>query len=118
MDQYEAITKAELEVASGEVELEKAHEELQAKARSLESSLPLLENSVKLYGKSVENKKRLLEIAKVNYKNGRLSTEEYLRYEDDVIDAEAKRYKAQAEKWQTLMQLAVIYANNIEEIVQ
>ncbi len=118
MDQYEAITKAELEVASGEVELEKAREELQAKARALESSLPLLDNSVSLYGKSVEDKKRLLEIAKVNYKNGRLSTEEYLRYEDDVIDAEAKRYKAQTQKWQTLMQLAVIYANPIEEIVQ
>lgn len=118
MQQYEAISQAELEVASSEVALEKARDELLARARALEASLPLLDNSVVLYRKSVEDKKELLKIAKVNYKNGRLSTEEYLRYEDDVVDAEAKLYKAQAQKWQTLMELAVIYGNNIEEMVQ
>ena len=118
MDQYEAIDKAELDTRSDEVDLEKTYSELKAKARSLEVSLPLLDNSVTLYDKSVSDKKRLLEIAKVNYKNGRMTTEEYLRYEDDVVSAEAQLHRAQAQKWQTLMELAVIYANPIEEIVQ
>ena len=118
MDNYSEISLAEMEVKSGEVELEKMSDELHAKAQMLEDSLPLLDNSVKLYKQSINDKKQLLEIAKLNYKNGRLSTEEYLRYEDDVVSAEAKLYKSEAELIQTKMQLAVIYANNIEEMVK
>lgn len=118
MDQYEAILKAKLEVKSSEVDLEKLQGELSANARALEASLPLLENSIMLHEKSVEDKRALLDIAKVSYNSGRLSTEEYLRYENDLVQAKAELFKAQAQKWQTLVQLAVIYGNNIEEIVQ
>ena len=118
MDQYEAISKSKIELKSDEIALEKLRDELRAKAEMLRKSLPLLENSIKLSKKSIENKEKLLKIAKVNYNSGRLSTEEYLRYEDDVVNAKAKLYQAKAQKWQTLMELAVIYANNIEEIVQ
>ena len=118
MDQYEAVSKSEIELKSDEVALQKLRDELSAKAQMLQNSLPLLDNSIKLSQKSIENKEKLLKIAKVNYKSGRLSTEEYLRYEDDVVDAKAKLYATQAKKWQTLMELAVIYANNIEEMVK
>lgn len=118
MDSYSEISLAKVEVKSGEVELEKITDELEAKALMLEESLPLLDNSVKLYTQSIDDKKQLLEIAKLNYLNGRLSTEEYLRYEDDVVSAEAEFYKAEAEVIQTKMQLAVIYANDIEEMVK
>ena len=118
MDNYSEISLAKVEVQSSEVELEKMSDELDAKAQMLEESLPLLDNSVKLYKQSINDKKQLLEIAKLNYKNGRLSTEEYLRYEDNVVSAEAKLYKSKAEVIQTKMQLAVIYANNIEEMVK
>ncbi len=118
MDNYSEISLAKIEVKSGEVELSKMTDELQSKAQMLEESLPLLDNSVKLYMQSIEDKKQLLEIAKLNFKNARLSTEEYLRYEDDVVSAEAELYKANSEVIQTKMQLAVIYANNIEEMVK
>ncbi|WP_345979492.1 TolC family protein [Sulfurimonas sp. HSL3-2] len=118
MSQYDNISLAQIEVNAGEIELQKLSDELASKAKMLEESLPLLENSKKLYTKSIEEKKKLLEIAKLNYTNARLSTEEYLRYEDDVVQEEANLYKTQATSWQTLMQLAVIYANNIEEIVK
>ncbi|EQB40364.1 hypothetical protein M947_00785 [Sulfurimonas hongkongensis] len=118
MDSYSEISLAKVEVKSSEVELKKATDELEAKAQMLEESLPLLDNSMKLYTQSIYNKKQLLEIAKLNFKNARLSTEEYLRYEDDVVSAEAELHKAEAEMIQTKMQLAVIYANNIEEMVK
>jgi len=118
VNQYDAVSLAEVELQSSEVELEKMQDELNAQARMLEDSLPLLENSLQLHTKSIENKKKLLEIAKINFRNGRLSTEEYLRYEDAVVAQEANLYKAEAIKWQTLMKLAVIYANNIEEMVR
>jgi len=118
MDTYREISLAKIELKSSEVELEKMSDELNSKVQMLEESLPLLDNSMKLYKKSVDDKNKLLEIAKVNYKNGRLSTEEYLRYEDDVVLAEAKLYKSNAKLIQTKMQLAVIYANNIEEMIK
>ena len=118
MSQYEEISKSKIELRADEIALEKLRDELSARENMLQTSLPLLDNSIKLSHESVHNKEKLLAIAKVNYKSGRLSTEEYLRYEDDVVDAKAKLYQAKAEKWQTMMELAVIYANNIEEIVQ
>ena len=118
MERYKEIQKAKVEYRKEEIELEKQRDELLSKAQMLQNSLPLLENSIKLSKKSLENRKRLLDIAKVNYNSGRLSTEEYLRYEDELVSAKAALYKAKAQKWQTLMQLCVIYGNNIEEIVQ
>ena len=118
MRQYDSIKLAKVELQSSEVELEKLREELTAEAKMLEESLPLLENSHKLYAQSVSDKQKLLEIAKVSYETGRLSTEEYLRYEDAVVAQKANLYKTEATKWQTVMQLAVIYGNNIEEMVK
>ena len=118
MNQYSSISLAKVELQSTEIELEKVRDELTSEAQMLEASLPLLDNSLKLYTQSIQNKKKLLAIAKVNYNNGRLSTEEYLRYEDAVVTQEANFYKTEATKWQTLMRLAVIYANNIEEMVK
>ena len=118
VSQYDSLKKSKIELDANRIALQKLQDELQAKADMLNASLPLLDNSIKLTYKSIENKQKLLRIAKVNYKNGRLSTEEYLRYEDEVVSAKAKYYQAKAQKWQTLMELAVIYADNIEEIVQ
>ncbi len=118
MGDYREIKKSKIQMHQDEVEYEKLEEELSSKAKMLQNSLPLLKNSLKLSQKSIINKEKLLHIAKVNYTSGRLSTEEYLRYEDDVVVASAKLYKTQAQKWQTLMELAVIYANNIEEMVK
>ena len=118
MDDYQAIKKEKIQMQRDEVEYEKLKDELDSKAKMLQASLTLLDNSIVLSKKSIANKEKLLEIAKVNFMSARLSTEEYLRYEDDVVAASAKLYKTKAQKWQTLMELAVIYANNIEEIVQ
>ena len=118
MENYQEIKKSKMQMYKDKLEYEKLEEVLKSKAIMLQKTMTLLESSIKLSQKSVVDKERLLEIAKVNYTNGRLSTEEYLRYEDDVIDASAKLYKTKAQKWQTLMELAVIYANNIEEMVK
>jgi len=68
--------------------------------------------------KSVDDKKELLKIAKVAYDSGRMSIEDYLKYEDDLVLEESNLYKSESQKWQILMKLAVIYGNNIEEIVK
>lgn len=116
--QNRAIMKSKVELMSSQVELEKLQDELMAKAKRLNKSLPLLENSISLGENSIAKREQLLKIAKVSYESARMPIEEYLRYEDDVVEAKAKIYQAKAQKWQTLMELAVIYANKIEEIVQ
>lgn len=118
MDNYANIKLSKIKLHASEIALNKLSDALRAEAKMLNGSLTLLDNSHRLYTNSVQDKKKLLTIAKVNYRLGRMTTEEYLRYEDDVVSAEANLYKTEATRWQTLMQLAVIYANNIEEIVK
>jgi len=118
MNQYDEINIAELKVKSSQTELQKLTDELEAKAQMLKNSLPLLDDSITLYKQSINDKQKLLKIAKLNFESGRLSTEEYLRYEDDIVSAKASLYKAKAQKIQTQMELAMIYANNIEEMVK
>ncbi len=118
MDQYKSIEKAKVEYETDSIELEKMQAELEAKAKMLKGTLPLLDRSIALAKKNIANKEKLLQIAKVNYESGRLPTEEYLRYEDDVVSAKAALYQAEAKKWQSTVELAVIYGNNIEELVK
>ena len=118
MTRYSDIQEAKLSYKLTQTTLELERLRLQSKAKALQNSLVLLQSSIALHQKSIQNKKELLKIAKINYQSGRLSTEEYLRYEDDLVAAKAALYKTIAKKWQTLMQLSVIYANNIEEMVR
>jgi len=91
---------------------------LVVQARQLEREIRLLNRSVALGKKSVSDQKRLLHIAKVSLRNGSITEEEYLRYEDALADAKAALYKAEAQKWQDIAQLAVIYGNDLRRIVK
>ena len=47
-----------------------------------------------------------------------MSEEEYLRYEEALLDAQSRLYEADANYWQALAQLAVIYGHDLSEIVR
>ncbi len=117
-DQYAKIKQSKLDVIDMQNELDKMRVEFTSQAKQLENSLALLETSIGLYQSSIGDKEKLLDIAKVAYKTDRMSIEDYLKYEDDLVLEKSKLFKAQAEKWQTLMKLAIIYGNKIEEIVK
>ncbi len=116
--QYSKIKMANLDVKSLENDLFQKEIELTAQAKQLQVNLQILENQVTLYKQSVDDKKGLLKIAKVAYDNTRMTIEDYLKYEDDLLMEQSKYFKTEAEKWQTLMKLAVIYGNDIENIVK
>jgi outer membrane protein TolC len=118
MDQYSQISQKSVEVKAAENELNKMYLELTSDAEKLQNSLPLIENSIQLYGNSIKDKEELLAIAKVSYQSDQMTMEDYLKYEDDLILEKSKLFKAQAQKWQTIVKLAVIYGNSIEEIVK
>ena len=43
---------------------------------------------------------------------------DFLKYEDNVVAAKAALYQTKTKKIETIMQLAIIYANNIERIIK
>lgn len=116
--QYAAIKKSKIDYESSRNNLKRMHLELGSQAKALENNLTLLNRSVKLYQSSVTDKKELLKIARVSYLSHRMTVEDYLKYEDALVLEESHLYSTMAKKWQTLMQLAVIYGNNIEQIVK
>lgn len=117
-DQYAQIHKSRLDYEATKNQLDQMSLELSSQSMQLQNSLQLVDNSIQLYENSVKEKEQLLDIAKVSYQSDQLTMEDYLKYEDDVVLEKSKLFKAQADKWQTLMKLCVIYGNNIEEIVK
>ena len=116
--QYSQIKKSKIEYNSTRNEYDKMKLALQTQADQLQKSLQLLYKSENLYQQNVKDKEVILSIEKVSFQSGRITIEDYLKYEDDLVLEKSKLYKAQAEKWQTLVKLAVIYGNNIENLVK
>lgn len=118
MSDYMGIKKAKVKLLISQDKLDVLRNELSAKAKMLKSSLPLLNNSLVLDKKNIKNKEKLLKIAKVSYLNGTMPVIDFLKYENDVVSAKASLYQTKTKIIETIMQLAVIYANNIQEIVK
>lgn len=116
--QYSKIKLSNIEVKEQENELEKTRREITAEANRLENNLSIINNAIELNKNSIQAKQELLNIANTSYQQDRMTIEDYLKYEDDLLFEKAKLYQTQAEKWQTLMKLAVIYGNNIENLVK
>lgn len=116
--QYSKIKLSNVELQEQQNEFEKTRMEISAQTNQLITSLELLNVSIGLNKNSIESKWQLLDIAKKSYLKDRMTVEDYLKYEDDLLFEKANLYQTQAEKWQTLMNLAVIYGNNIENLVK
>jgi outer membrane protein TolC len=118
MNQYSQIEKSSVDVEASENELATMTLELSSQARQLQNGLLLIRNSLELLRASIKEKEELLAIAKVSYSADQMSMEDYLKYEDDLVLEQSRLFKAEAQHWQTLVKLAVIFGNNIEEMVK
>ncbi len=115
---YTNIQKARVAYESKVLAIAETKQTLSAKAARLESDLKLLKQSRKLAKRSIENSKKLLKVAKVAFSVNRMSEEEFLRYENALVAAKATLYEIDAKKWQDIAGLAVIYGNDLEEVVR
>lgn len=116
--QWAKINQSKINVESTNNELSIATQSLQTQAQQLLNTLQLLQHAVQLYQNSIKEKETLLQTAKVSFSIDQMTIEDYLKYEDDVVFEKTKLYKTQAQIWQTLMKLAVIYGNDIQTIVK
>jgi outer membrane protein TolC len=113
-----ASQQAKVAYMTEKTTLEQTRHALSVQARQLSIEIELLRKSIDLAQKSIADQQKLLHIAKVSIANESITQEEYLRYEDALANAKAKLYNYQAKQWQDIAQLAVIYGNDLKEIVK
>jgi len=113
-----AIQMAKIDYMKDKMRLIEIKHSLEVKAKELDKEISLLYKSLRLAKKSVTEQKKLLKIAKVSLQQERMTQEEYLRYENALASAKANLYSIEAKLWEDKAQLAVIYGNNLKEIVR
>jgi outer membrane protein TolC len=109
---------ANVKLKRAEKTLAQARIDLSALAENIEARLPVLEQSIALTKQTAENATQLLKIAQVAYTNERMTTEEYLRYEAEVLQAEAGLAEMINARWQLVAQKALLYGTDLTGVVQ
>jgi len=115
---YTEIELARIKLRRNKARLAKTKIALEARGRNLKETLKLLEQSKKLDQTSVSHEQELLEVAKVAYAARRMEQEEYLRYEEKVLSAQANLYLTEARWWETFSTLAALYGDPLAELVE
>ncbi|WP_054697893.1 TolC family protein [Desulfosarcina cetonica] len=112
----EAIARVQLEKAKNH--LKQTRLDMTALANALDRKMPVVEKSITLAEKSIVDSQTLLSVAQVAVRAGRMTMEDYLRYESDVLAAQATLYQARQQKWQIVARQAVIYGTDLKGVVE
>jgi outer membrane protein TolC len=113
-----AIDQADIQLRRQKEQLAQLRIDLTAEAQSLKGQLKLIGHSAELARTTLSNHRRLLGVAKVAYRNGRITTEDYLRYEAQVLEASAALYQTQVDRWQVISRQAVLFGDELTGVVQ
>jgi len=100
------------------MKLKKTEQELKSEVKALSQNLMLLEKSIKLNQLNIQKNEDLLKYAKVSFDEGRMTEEDYLVYEDEVLKSKSNYYGTLSQKWQVIAKLAVIYGNDLKGVVR
>lgn len=115
---YSDIESARVDYLKKRLQLEQLETELKATSDELNNDINIIDNSIRIAEKEVRYQQQLLKYAKVAFQTQRMTEEEYLRYEDSLLNASAGLFDLRAKRWEILSELAVIYGNDLEEIVK
>jgi len=107
-----------VKILKDKMKLAKTEQELKSQAKELTKELELLNQSQQLTQENIAKQEKLLAYAKVAFEQGSMTQEDYLRYEDALLNAKAKEYQVISQKWQTIGKLGVIYGNDLDEVVE
>ena len=114
--QSSKITKTKLEKLKDNLTLQKTIRELDSQVMKIQDSLKDTKKSISLTINSIGVKEELLKGAKEAFKLNTISVDEYLGYEDNLIQAKANLANLIATKNSLIANLAFIYGNNLERI--
>lgn len=112
----EAIARVQLEKAKKQ--LAQTRRDMAALWDALDQKIPIIERSIGLAEKSIADSETLLAIARVAVRSGRMTPEDYLRYESDVLAAQAALFQARQQWWQVLSEQAALYGMDLRGVVQ
>ena len=120
---FDRSLSTSIDLAQNQLHREKFHLaqlqiDLAAEADTLRQQLPILEQSQVLAVQSLANSKKILDIARVAYRNGRITTEEYIQHEAEVLDNEAALHKTKRDHWQVICRQAVLFGDDLTGVVQ
>jgi len=112
------IQLKKIELLKNKMKLKQTEQELKSDIKNILAQLPLLEKSIVLTKQNIDKQQNLLKFAKVSFKQGRMTQEDYLSYEDGVLNAKAKYYEAISSRWQSIAKLTVIYGINLKGVIR
>ncbi len=112
------IQLKKIAIMKDRMKLKKTEQELKSEVKALTQNLMLLEKSIKLNQLNIQKNKNLLKYAKVSFDEGRMTEEDYLVYEDKVLESKSSYYGTVSQKWQVIAKLAVIYGNDLKGVVR
>jgi len=117
-ERLSAIELSRLEEQKARASLTQTTIDVQNTVQALRDQYTTLTSSRTLAVKSVENYEEMLKTARVAYATERMTQEEYLRYEESLLNAKASLYAIDATLWQNIAQRAAISGKDFKEIVQ
>jgi len=111
-------TIAGIQAQKAQKQLAQTWIDMAALADALEKKIPIIEKSADIARKSISDSQTLLAVAQVSVRSGRMTLEDYLRYESDVLSAQAVLYQTLQQLWQSVSQQAVLYGTNLKGVVK
>jgi outer membrane protein TolC len=110
------VQKAKIGQNKTNLEIQKTIKDLTAQINYINSSLEKIKKQLLLTKESISLKEELLKGAKVAFKLGTMTVDEYLKYEDDLVKAKADLANLIAIKNTLIAQKALIYGKNLKKV--
>jgi outer membrane protein TolC len=109
---------ARIDLQKAKENYRKTKKDLDAKAKSIDQRQPVIEDAIDRARENIELAEEILNIAKVSFKNRRMTIEDYLVYEIDLLKAKADLSLWESKQWNLVAEQAVLYGQNLLGVVQ
>ena len=112
------IESKKVDLIKSKLRLQKIKIETKSDLNKIEVNLKLTNENIKRAYKQIQNAKKLLKIAKVAYEARRMTVEEYLRFEVNLLDKQKELYDYIDAKWKLIAQKALLNGNKLTEVIK
>jgi hypothetical protein len=109
---------AKIDLKKAKEKYRKTKKDLDAKAKSIDQRKPVIEDAIDRARKNIVLSEEILNISKVSFKNKRMTIEDYLVYEIDLLKAKADLSLWKSKQWNLVAEQAVLYGQNLLGVVQ